>query len=170
MSSAWIDAGGGNAKACSFVELPIPLIPNAVASGKIDGGMLVDPYLEEATSSGGCRAIGYPFNLIAKNFGVTYFFCTKSFAAANADALKAFRKGLADATRYALAHKSEMVPLIVDYTKMDRAIVDKMPLDVGVGIDAAQLQSVIDFSAKIKSIPASFPATDMIDPAALAKS
>jgi hypothetical protein len=60
-----------------------------------------------------------------------------------------------------------MAPVIVDYTKLDRALIDKLPLGIGVGMDQAPLQAVIDFAARIKSIPASFSATEIIDPAAL---
>lgn len=167
VSGAWIDANGGNAKASNFVELPIPLIQNAIAAGRVDGAMLVDPYFEQAKDSGQCRTIGHPFDIVAKYFGVTYYYTMKSYAQANADALARFRRGLAAASTYAIAHKREMTPVLVDYTKLDAALIDKMPLDIGVGMDLAPVQAVIDFAARIKSIPASFSAADMIDPAAL---
>jgi len=166
VSAAWIDANGGNSKASNFIELPIPLIVSGINAGRVDGAMLVDPYFQQATDAG-CRTLGYPFNTIAKVFGVTYYFCARSYAQANGDILARFRRALADATTYALAHKSEVASVIVDYTKLDRALIDKMPLDIGVGIDQAPLQAVIDFAARIKSIPASFPAAQIIDPAAL---
>jgi len=167
VSGAWIDANGGNHAASSFIELPIPLIVNAIAAGRVDGAMLVDPYFQQAQDSGVCRVIGHPFDIVAKYFGVTYYYALKSYAQANADAMARFRRGLAEASTYALAHKSEVVPVVVDYTKLDKALIDKMPLDIGVGMDQAPLQAVIDFAARIKSIPASFPATQMIDPTAL---
>ncbi len=166
VSAAWIDANGGNSKTCNFIELPIPLIANAIVAGRVDGAMLTDPYFQEATD-GGCRTLGYPFNLIARRFGVTYYFCAKPYAQANADVLARFRRGLAEATTYALAHLKDVVPVVVDYTKLDRALVERMPLDIGVGIEPAPLQAVIDFAARIKSIPAAFPAAQLIDPAAL---
>ena len=167
VSGAWIDANGGNSKASNFIELPIPLIVNAIAAGRVDGAMLVYPYFQQAKDSGVCRIIGHPFDIIAKFFGVTYYFCAKPYAQANADVVARFRRGLATASTYALAHKNEMAPVIVDYTKLDRALIDKLPLGIGVGMDQAPLQAVIDFAARIKSIPAPFPATDIIDPTAL---
>jgi NitT/TauT family transport system substrate-binding protein len=167
VSGAWIDANGGSARASNFVELPIPLVVNAIAAGRVDGAMLVNPYFQLAKDSGACRILGYPFNVVAKFFGVTYYFCGKSYAQANTDVVARFRRGLAAASTYALAHKSEVTPVIVDYTKLDRTLIDKLPLGIGVGMDQAPLQAVIDFAARIKSIPAAFPATDLIDPAAL---
>jgi NitT/TauT family transport system substrate-binding protein len=169
VSAAWIDANGGNSHASNFVELPIPLALNALSAGRIDGAMMVDPYFQLAKDSGTCRVIGHPFDSIAKYFGVTYYFCLKSYAQANADVLARFRRTLAAASTYALAHQHEMAPVIVDYTKLDRALIDRLPLGIGVGMDQAPLQAVIDFAARIKSIPASFPATDIIDPAALTR-
>jgi NitT/TauT family transport system substrate-binding protein len=167
VTAAWIDANGGNSRASSFVELPIPLVVNAIGAGRVDGAMLVNPYFQLAKDSGVCRTIGYPFNTIAKFFGVTYYFCAKSYAQANADVVARFRRCVAQASTYALAHKNEMTAVIVDYTKLDRALIDKLPLGIGVGMDQAPLQAVIDFAARIKSIPSAFPAAEIIDPTAL---
>jgi NitT/TauT family transport system substrate-binding protein len=167
VSAAWIEANGGNARATNFIELPIPLIVNAIANGRVDGAILVNPYFQETKDSGVCRTIGYPYNLIAKFFGGTYYFCAKSFAQANPDVVARFRRGLAEAATYALAHKREMAPVLVDYTKLDRALIDKLPLAIGVGLEQGPLQAVIDFAARTKSIPASFPAGEIIDSTAL---
>lgn len=169
VTSAWIDANGGNSKASNFVELPIPLAVNAIAAGRIDGAMLVDPYFQIAKDSG-LRVVGHPFDIVAKYFGVTYYFCVKPYAQANVDVLTRFRRGLAEASTYALAHQREMAPVIVDYTKLDAALIGRLPLGIGVGMDPGPLQAVIDFAARIKSIPASFPASDIIDPNAHAAS
>lgn len=163
VTSAWIDANGGNAKSANFVELPIPLALNAIAAGRIDGAMMVDPYFQQAKDSG-ARVIGHPFDIIAKYFGVTYYFCLRSYAQAHADALARFRRGLSEASTYALAHQREMTPVIADYTKLDPALIERLPLGIGIGMDPAPLQAVIDFAARIKSIPAPFPAADIIDP------
>lgn len=163
VTSAWIDANGGNAKSANFVELPIPLALNAIAAGRIDGAMMVDPYFQQAKDSG-ARVIGHPFDIIAKYFGVTYYFCLRSYAQAHADALARFRRGLSEASTYALAHQREMTPVIADYTKLHPALIERLPLGIGIGMDPAPLQAVIDFAARIKSIPAPFPAADIIDP------
>lgn len=163
VTSAWIDANGGNAKSANFVELPIPLALNAIAAGRIDGAMMVDPYFQQAKDSG-ARVIGHPFDIIAKYFGVTYYFCLRSYAQAHADALARFRHGLSEASTYALAHQREMTPVIADYTKLDPALIERLPLGIGIGMDPAPLQAVIDFAARIKSIPAPFPAAGIIDP------
>lgn len=170
ITSAWIDVNGGDSKLCKYIELPMPLIPNAIASGTIDGAQLQEQFLQQALDSGKFRVIGYPFSTIGKYFGITYYFTTIAYVEANADLLKRFRKSLAEATTYAIAHRNEMLPIIADYTKMARAIVDKMDLDVGVGMDPDTVQTVIDFTARFQVHPAAFPATDMIDPAALAQS
>jgi NitT/TauT family transport system substrate-binding protein len=167
VTAAWIDANGGNARASNFIELPLPLIVNAIAAGRVDGAVLINPYFQESKDGGACRTIGYPYDLIANFFGGTYYFCTKSFAQANPDVVARFRRALADAATYALAHKREMAPVIVDYTKLDRALIDKLPLAIGVGLEQGPLQAIIDFAARTKSIPASFPAGDMIDSTAL---
>lgn len=165
--SAWIDQNGGNSKAVNFVELPISATPAALAAGRVDGAMLVDPFLQRAVDGGDCRIVGYPFDAIGKYFGVTYYFCTRGYAARNALAVANFRRGISESANYAIAHKSEMVPELVQYTRMSRDTIERMPLDIGTGIDPKLLQPTIDFAARYKFIESAFPASDMIDPAAL---
>lgn len=49
----------------------------------------------------------------------------------------------------------------------DRQAVQRLPWNIGAGIELKLLQPVIDFAARYKFIPKSFPASDMIDTNAL---
>lgn len=162
--SAWIDRNGGDAGSVAFVELAMPLTAAAIAGGRVAGALLPNPYAMQAVERGDVRIIGYPYSAIAPHFGVTFYFCSQSYALAHADELGRFRRGIAEATSYALAHKGQMVPIIAGYTGMSPEIVARMPYDVAAGIDPAMIQPVIDFAAKYKFIPKAFPAADLIDP------
>lgn len=167
VSSAWIDQNGGDSRSVKFVELPMPLIGQAIASGRVDGALMVDPIMHDAVATGKVRIIGRPFDAIAKHFGITYYFCTRDYAAKNADVLARFRRGVAQAATYAMAHQSELVPLAMEYTGLSRTQVEDSPVLIGSGADPQMLQPVIDFAAKYKSIPNGFPARELFDPAAL---
>lgn len=165
--SAWIDENGGNSKTVNFVELPMPLAVDAIASGRVDGSFVVDPYMLQGVDSGRIRVIGHPFNSVSPHFGVTYYFCLRSYTQANADALARFRSVIATAVTFARTHRDVMVPIIADYTRMQPDVVRRMPFVTGSGITPALVQPVIDLAARYKLIPSAFPATDIIDPAAL---
>ena len=165
--SAWIDQNGGNAKTVNFVELPMPLAVDAVASGRVDGSFVVDPFLLQGLDGGRIRIIGRPYASIASNFGITYYFCLRSFAQANADALARFRSDIATGVAFARTHRDVMVPIIADYTRMQPDVVRRMPFMTGTGIAPAMVQPVIDLAARYKLIPSAFAASEMIDPAAL---
>jgi NitT/TauT family transport system substrate-binding protein len=128
VTSAWIDQNGGDSKTLRFVELPIPLAAAAIKDGRVSGGILVDPYLIEATATdGGCRILGYPDKAIAPKFGVTYFFCLSSYARRSADVIARFQRAHAAATQYASSHPAEMIPLIVTYTNLSEQDVAQTP-------------------------------------------
>jgi NitT/TauT family transport system substrate-binding protein len=165
--SNWIDQNGGNAKTVNFVELPMPLAVDAVASGRIDGSFVVDPFLLQGLDSGRIRIIGRPYESVASHFGVTYYFCLRSFAQANADTLARFRSAIATGVAFARTHRDVMVPIIADYTRMQPGVVRRMPFVTGTGMTPAMVQPVIDLAARYKLIPSAFAANDMIDPAAL---
>lgn len=166
-TSGWIDQNGGDAHTVSFIELPMPLQVNAITSGRVAGAFLVDPFLQEALDSGLVRVLGRPYASIAPRFGVTYYFCLRDYAATHSDALARFRSDIATGVGYARTHWSEMVPIIAGYTGMKPEVVRKMPFLTGSGMAAEMLQPVIDFAARYQFIPQAFPASEMIDPAAL---
>jgi ABC-type nitrate/sulfonate/bicarbonate transport system substrate-binding protein len=145
--------------------MPLPVAVEAIKAGRIDGTILVDPFLLEAlTPSGGARVLGHPSNAVAPTFAVTYYFCLRDYAQRNRDVIARFQRSIATATAYAKTHKSEMNPLVVEYTKMDPAIVAQTPFDIGSGLDPAMLQPVIDFAARYNFIKHPFPAAELSVP------
>lgn len=165
VTSAWVDQNGGDSQTLKFLQMPLTLAAEAVKAGRVDGANLVDPFLQTALlPSGGTRALGYPGNAIAPKYGVTYYFCLQDYARQHPDVIAAFQRGIAAGANYALTHQSEVDPLIVAYTKIDAAIVAKMPMDVGSGLDPAMLQPVIDFAARYKFIAHPFPAAEISVP------
>jgi NitT/TauT family transport system substrate-binding protein len=165
VNSAWIDKNGGDLRTVKFVEFPGPASAEAIAAGRVAAATLAQPILNDALSGGKCRILGYSFNAIANHFMATSYFTTVAFAAQNADVLARFRKGLAEATAYAEAHRPEMVPLISKYSGVEAKVVATMPqAPLGTVLDPRLIQPMIDAAVKYKAIAASFPVRDMIDP------
>jgi NitT/TauT family transport system substrate-binding protein len=169
VTSAWVDQHGGDSKTIKYVELPTSATAAAITAGRVDAGIMVNPLLTQAVKNENCKVIGHPYDIVARRFGTVYYFCSQDYALKNAEVLAGFRSGLDEATKYALAHKSEMLPLIVEYTGMDRKLLEDQPLVIGSGISVDLVQPVIDFAARTKVIPSAFRAADLIDPEALGK-
>jgi len=166
-TSAWVDQSGGNSKNLNFVELPVPSAAPAIAAGRVAGALLVEPFLQDALDRGLVRILGYPYDLIGSRFGVTYYFCTQTYATSNADVLARFRRGLAQQAAYALAHKSEIYALMAKISGASLETVQHLPFLVNAGLDVRMIQPVIDYAAKYKFIPRAFPASEMVDPNAV---
>lgn len=167
--SDWIDRSGGDSRNVKFVPLPEGTTSLAISAGRVDGATLVEPYLSEAVEAEHLKIIGRPYDAIANYFGVSWYFAGRDYAAKNADVLARFRRGLAEATTYVLAHKAQMIPLITEYTGSSRTSLEKIlpSLTLGTGADPALLQPIIDFTARVKMIPSVFRASELIDPTAL---
>lgn len=166
--SAWVDQNGGNSHTLNFVELPVPAAIPAIAAGRVAGAFLVSPFLQDGIDRGLVRIVGYPYNLIAPRFGITYYFCTAAYAASNRETLARFRRGMAQQVTYALAHKSEVYALAAKASGAPLESVQRIPFVLGSGIDVRMVQPVIDYAARYKFIPKAFPASELIDPNALA--
>jgi len=170
ISAAWIDQNGGDSKTVKFVELPTTLTPDAIVAGRVDGAVILDPILESAVTTGGCRILGRPYDVVAKNFVASLWFCARTYAEQNADVVARFRTALRESIVYAQTHHDEVVPAVAKFTGIDPRLVEKMPLDIGTTLTPQGIQPVIDFAARYKLIPSAFPATELIDPAALRRS
>ncbi len=167
VTSVWIDQNGGDSKTVKFIELPSSATPAAISAGRVDAGIMVDPLLAEAVRSQNCKVIGRPYDVVAKRFGTAFYFCMQDYAAKNADVLTRFRAGLDEATKYALGHKREMVPIMADYTGMEQKLLEDLPLVIGSGVVLDEIQPVINFASRNKLIRSAFPASEIIDPSAL---
>ena len=163
-TSAWVDANGGNSKTLNFVELPVPSATAAIASGRITGALLVEPFLQDGIDRGLTRVLGHPYDLIAPRFGITYYFCSASFAASNADLLARFRRAIVQQVTYGYAHKSEIYALAAKLSGTSLTTVQHIPFVIGSGIDVRMIQPVIDYAVRNKFIPKSFPAAELMDP------
>lgn len=165
VTSAWVEQNGGDPHSLQFVQMPLPFAAAAVKAGRVAGANLVDPFLETALSpSGGVQVLGYPGNTIGSKYGVTYYFCLQDYAQQHPDVIAAFQRCIKIGADYALAHRTEMNPIMDAYSKIDPAIIAEMPLPVGSGLDPAMLQPVIDFAARYKMIAHPFPAAEISVP------
>lgn len=168
----WVDSTGGDSKTLRFIEVPRAATAAAIASGRVDAGILAQPNLNAAIASGAVKVIGLPLDVFGKQYVATAYVTTPAFAAANGPALARFRRALSDGSAYADAHQEQVLPLLATFTGIDQRQLSAMTrIVVGTQArlrDPSMFQPMIDAALKYKTIPAGFRYTEMIDPNALA--
>jgi ABC-type nitrate/sulfonate/bicarbonate transport system substrate-binding protein len=169
-NASWMEKNGGDFKSTKSVELPNPALLPALESGRLDAYTVGQPWATIALDSGNVRILAKSFEAIAPRFLMTGWFSTTDYVDKNRSVVDRFNRVLHDATIYANAHKSEIVPLLAAFTKLDPAVVARtMKGAEGEYLEAAQIQPMIDASARYGIIDKSFAADELISPAALKK-
>jgi NitT/TauT family transport system substrate-binding protein len=169
-SSAWIDAHGGDSTTLRFIELPQSAAGDALVAGRIDGTTLLGAQLQNIMESGKVRALGPSFGAIAPHFLFSAWFVTSAYATQHTDVVAKFARIVTEASAYTNAHHAQTAPLIAEFTAIPIATINKMTRAIcGDAVRTADIQPFIDAAAKYRFIEHTFPASDLIDPAMLAK-
>jgi len=163
---AWMDKNGGDPSTTKFVEMPFPEMAGALNAGRIDAAVMAEPELSASLANGSVRVLGNCYDGISKDFLIGAWFTTGAWAKAHPDLVKRFEKAMYATAAWANKNQAASGVLATKYTKivvspgMKRTLfADKM--------DPAQMQPLIDASAKYGAINKTFPAKDFIAPDAL---
>jgi NitT/TauT family transport system substrate-binding protein len=159
---AWLDANGVKPDSVKFLELPFTETSVALTSGRIDAAFISEPSLGQALQNG-ARIIGHPYDAISHDFLISVWYTTADYAKAHPDIVKKFAAIMAEAGNWANAHQAESAAILQKYTKIEDA--GKMRRIAYVDrLVPAQVQPLIDASAKYGIIEKSFPATELFAP------
>jgi len=160
---AWIDANGGDSKTVRFIEVPISSIVPAIEAGRVAGGMVTDPFLQDALAAGRVKVIGRPNEAIAKRYLITAYMATEAFIAAHHDAVVTFAQALAQSGAYVTAHHVETVAAVASFWGITASVISGMkPSPLASSLDPKDIQPLIDAAARYGVIAKPFPAETMI--------
>lgn len=160
---AWVDQHGGDSASLHSVELPSASALSALTEGRVDAANLSNPFFNNVVASGKVRVIGRPDDAIARRFLITGWFATADYVQKNRPALERFGQVVRQAAAYTNKHHAETVDLISAFSGMDAAVVAQMTrATVAYGLDARDVQPVIDAAAKYKAIDHSFDAQELL--------
>jgi NitT/TauT family transport system substrate-binding protein len=129
---------------------------------KPDAAFTAEPALGVALSNG-ARILGHPYDAVAPNFLISCWYTTAEYAKAHPDIIKKFAAVMAEAGTWANAHQAESAVILAKYTKIDGAGQMRRILYVDK-LTPAQMQPLIDASAKYGVTATAFPAADLIAP------
>lgn len=167
-TQAWVEQNGGNWSSIHVLELPQPAMVAALTAGRIDAFTVQSPVTAIALSTGKVRVFGQPYEAVARHFSIASWYGTTTWANQNPQALLAFQKAVADASRFANAHWDAMLPLMAEFSGVETSVLTQAArAPFTERADPADYQPIIDLEVKYKVIDKGFPAKDFIAPSAL---
>lgn len=159
---AWLDQNGVDNNAVKFVEIPFSQMGGALTAGRVDAVLPEEPALSAVLANGDSRRIGLPNSAIAALWVEGGYFCTLEFAKAHPDIVKNFADAIAETDAWANKNHDATAKILAKYgltvtPQMHRVFYPER-------LHAADLQPLIDASAKYGVLKATFPAQEMFAP------
>jgi NitT/TauT family transport system substrate-binding protein len=157
---AWIDANGGDLASVKFVELAFPAMQPALDAGRIDAAAITEPFYSVARKTD--RVIASPYDAVAKEFLISAYFTTSSWAKAHPDVLDRFVAAIHEAALWGNANHAKSAEILLRYAKIDPALAAGMTrTHYGERLNPVLMQPVINVAAKYSKFTA-FPADNLI--------
>lgn len=157
----WLDDNHVDVAKVKIVEIPFPQMGGAIERGAVAGALITEPSLSAA--AGDVRVFANPYDSIAKQFVSGYWFTTHDWLANNADTARRFVRSIYDSARWANAHQSDSLKILMKYAKLDPDKAGAMNRSIyAVSMDPKLMQPVLDNAAKYKAIDKPFAAGDLI--------
>jgi NitT/TauT family transport system substrate-binding protein len=160
---AWIDKHGGDSSTVKFVEIPMALESDALASGRADAGYLVDPFLFQSLKNKTLRTFAEAGDAVStSSYLATVWYSTAAWAKAHPDVVRRFVSAMREAARWANANPTKVVPILAKEFHGDPAIIAQSNRAYfSERLIAAEVQPWIDITAKYAKF-APFPASELI--------
>jgi NitT/TauT family transport system substrate-binding protein len=162
---AWLQSKGGDWTKVNIVEVPFPQMLPALQAKRIEGAYMVEPGLTQALDSGVVKIVGPNLDIIGGRFLIAVYVARAAWISANLEKARRFVEAVTRATRFALDHPDEALPLVAKETKLDPALAAKLfPVHyvAATEVTGAEIQRAIDFLAREKFIDASFSYRDIV--------
>jgi NitT/TauT family transport system substrate-binding protein len=143
-----LDKAGVDLSSVAFSEVPFPAMINALKAGHVDAVVPVDPFTTQLRLSGG-RVLSWNYVEAIPEQPLGVWFTKGSIIKSNPQVIEAFIKSMKESIDYLHADESRARDEIAGYIKIDRSILDSMPLigwDYRVKLD--RWQAVIDMMAR----------------------
>jgi NitT/TauT family transport system substrate-binding protein len=159
-TQAWLDKTGGNSTSVKFIELSGAQIAVALADNRIDGAFVPEPFVTASRKV--ARAVANPMEAIAPTFLSAPHVAMLPWARAHQDEVRKFQAAIRETAIFANKNHDRTAEILVRVAHADPSLVRaSVRAEYGERLDPAQLQPLINTTAKYAAIPA-FPATDII--------
>jgi NitT/TauT family transport system substrate-binding protein len=159
--AAWVDKSGGNLSAIKFIELQMAEQPAALSVGRVDAGVVAEPFLTNALDTSSLLTkLG---DDVAHAFLIGAYFTTLAYAQAHPDVVRAFANVIIKTGRWANTHGPEAQTILQKYSKT-KPIAGMLHTVYPDRFDVGIAQPLIDAAAKYGVLNKSFPVAEMTAP------
>ena len=164
----WIDSSGADSTKVKFVELPFPAMANAVTAKRVDAASINKAFAPTAGAPGDpLRAIAQAYDSVAPRWVISGWFAANDWVTQHPAEARRFLGVMRDTTRWANANKHDASVILAKALKADLDKIEALPRSEYQTVLTPQLvQPGITLAARYGLIKASFPAQDVISPAA----
>ncbi|MFE3825323.1 ABC transporter substrate-binding protein [Streptomyces sp. NPDC059092] len=118
---------GGDPAEVDFVELPFDQMPAALAGGRVDAALVVEPALATVKSQGG-TVIASSYADVSPDLTVAMYFTSTAYARRNPETVRKFQEATAESLEYANSHPDEVRQILTTYTRIPETLLRNMNL------------------------------------------
>ncbi|HEY5348955.1 MAG TPA: ABC transporter substrate-binding protein [Candidatus Lustribacter sp.] len=164
---AWIDKHGGDAHSAKFFELTSTEMAPAIAGGRLDAAVIVEPQYTGIKDQ--VKLIGLPYESVnnGKPFQTTGAIGNKVWVDRNPALARRVTQVMFHTAEWANKNPAEEAVLIAQLTKIEAAKIAAIPrIAYATKSDPNLVQPVIDVMARYGFIPRSFSAAELRAPGA----
>jgi NitT/TauT family transport system substrate-binding protein len=157
---AWIDQHGGTSASVKFVEMTSPEMLAAIPAGKVDGGLIIEPFIAEAKKT--MRVFANVFDAVAPAFLISAHFANLEWAKTHGDVLKRYQSAILETAQWANKNRPKTAEILIKVANLKEDVVQNMTRIVFAEKMTPELvQPVIDTTAKYTGAP-TFKAAEII--------
>jgi NitT/TauT family transport system substrate-binding protein len=161
-TKAWIDRNGGDTSSIKWVELSFPEMAAAVATHRVDGAMIAEPFLEAAKPQ--VKFVAPVDDAVAPRFMSTGWVATDAWIKAHPVEAAKFADVMQKTSAWANTHQKESAQILLHHTRITPETAATMSrVTYATTLDPKLLQPSIDAAAKYSASPMrGTPATELI--------
>lgn len=111
----------------TYLAIPFPQMPQALASGRVDVAVIDFPYADTALAAGAVK-LGDPTGPLYPNGTMFCYAGMSDYLAKNAKTAERFRDGMAEVIAYAKDHEHEVLQSLIKHMDMSKDDVAKLQI------------------------------------------
>jgi NitT/TauT family transport system substrate-binding protein len=161
-TKAWIDRNGGDTPSIKWVELSFPEMAAAVATHRVDGAMIAEPFLEASKSQ--VKFVAPVDDAISPRFMSTGWIANDAWIKAHPAEAAKFADVMRQTAVWANAHQKESAQILLHHTRITAETAASMNrVTYATALDPKLMQPSIDAAAKYSVTPMrATPAAELI--------
>jgi NitT/TauT family transport system substrate-binding protein len=163
MARQWLKSNGVDDTKVNFVEVGFQQMADVLKGGSVDAVDAIDPYYDRVATVG--HSIGNPDESVPPGTLTSVYTVTRAWAAANPDAVAAFRRSLAEAATFIAANEAAARESLGRYTRQPASVIATAPMpNLAVTIRPPQIEFFIALAREQGLIGRELDAASLIVP------